>query len=254
MHSRTLTEVPNPPLRLVGAAPQAVKRRMAAPSPRAEATATTVGIVGSAALTRMGLRGIVEYCAGTRLVGEAQDAPTMIELVHRHRPAVLIVDVGDSADEMLSAIAVLRARIPATHVIVLAANPADDLVFQALSAGATGVLLKDCDPQELAGAVRAVAAGGAALSSPVTRRLVSWFLGNDVEAARKAHDLIGGLSGRESEVLALVADGMANQEIARRLYMSAGSVKAHISNLLIKLGCTNRVQAAMTYHFARLPH
>jgi DNA-binding NarL/FixJ family response regulator len=178
----------------------------------------------------------------------------MTYLALRQRPDVLIIDVVDSPLDMLAAIALVRSRQPETRALALTTNPRDDLVFRALGAGVTGVLSKDCGPRELIDGVRAVAAGEAVLSSSVTRRLVGWFSGADVDAAREAHEMVGGLTEREREVLAAVAGGMGNLEIARKLYMSEGAVKAHISRLLTKLRCTNRVQAAMIFHHAGLPH
>jgi DNA-binding NarL/FixJ family response regulator len=214
---------------------------------------TTVGIVGAESLRRIGLRAVAENHEGVELVGEAEDARGMIELAQRRRPAVLIVDMIDSPQELLSAIAALRERVPETRVLVLASNPRDGFIFQVLSAGVAGVLMRD-DPAELMDAVRTVAAGEPVISPEVTWQLLNWIRGADVEAACKARRLIDGLAAREREVLASLAKGMSNGQIARKLYMSEGTVKLYISRLLTRLRCTNRVQAAVMYHHARLPH
>jgi DNA-binding NarL/FixJ family response regulator len=216
------------------------------------AQVTTVAVAEGEALTRMGLRSILSDCPDLKVVGEAQDHRGATEIALRRRPDVMIVDLVPSMDA-LSLLALVRARLRDTRVIVLAARPTEELIFRALSAGASGFLLRGCDPRELVEAVRSVAAGHAALDPSVTRRLLDWVVGMDVDGLKEARALIDELGERERVVLTHMAKGMGNLGIARALYMSEGAVKAHIGRLMTKLHCSNRVQAVTIYYKANLP-
>ena len=138
----------------------------------------------------------------------------------------------------------IAAADGAPKVLILTTFDLDDYVYEALRAGASGFLLKDASAGELAAAVRVVAAGDALLAPGVTRRLIAEFarLGAPRAATRKHLD---GLTDRETEVLALVARGMSNAEIAARLYLAEQTVKSHVSSVLLKLGLRDRVQAVI---------
>lgn len=205
-------------------------------------------------LTRVGLRSLLEACPDVTVVGEATDASSAIEVGLRIRPRVLIIDVQADPADAIAIIAAFHTRLPETQVIVLGTNLTDELIFGSVSAGAVGILLRDCDPQDLVDAVRAVSAGHAAIAPYPARRLVDWLVGIDVDRARQAEALLARLCDREREVLERMAQGLSNVEIARALYMSEGAVKAHISHILSKLGCTNRVQAVTLLRDSRLPH
>jgi DNA-binding NarL/FixJ family response regulator len=205
-------------------------------------------------LTRLGLRSILEASPDVTVVGEAADGRGAIELGLRVRPRVLIIDVQADPPDAMVTIAAFHARLPQTQVIVLGAHFSDELIFRSLSAGAVGILLRDCDPHNLVDGVLAVGAGHAVLAPYPARRLVDWLVGIDVDRARRAQSLLDGLTDREREVLGRMTQGLGNQEIARALYMSEGAVKAHISRILTKLRCTNRVQAVSVLRDARLPH
>ncbi len=134
--------------------------------------------------------------------------------------------------------------LAATRVVVLSTFELDEYVFEALRCGASGFLAKDIEPDDLRQAVRVVAAGDALLSPRITRRLITGFAGR---AARPAADTarLAALTEREREVMALVAGGLSNAEIAAALVLSPSTVKTHVGNLLAKLGCRDRVQAVI---------
>jgi DNA-binding NarL/FixJ family response regulator len=212
----------------------------------------TVVVADDEPLIRAGIRSVLERAQGLEVVAEAADGHRAVALVRGHRPDVLIVDVAMPAVGGLAVTELVRRDVPDTEVIVMVTDAVDDLIFGALRAGASGFLLKQCAPAELVNAVLAVAAGHAALAPRATRRLVDQFLGVDLECVHRARRMIDALTSREREVLAKIARGMGNAEIARTLYLSEGAVKAHVSRLLTKLDCTNRVQAATLSHHASL--
>jgi DNA-binding NarL/FixJ family response regulator len=214
--------------------------------------AATIVVADGEPLIRAGIRSILEQPPGLEVVGEAADGHHATELVRRVRPDVLIVDFHLPPTGGPAVAGFVRRHLPETSVIFLATEAVDELIFGALRMGASGFLLKQGPPAELVNAVRAVAAGHAALAPHATRRLIDHFTALDVERVHRARGLIDGLTTREREVLAQVANGMGNLQIARALHMSEGAVKAHVSRLLTKLNCTNRVQAATLSHHARL--
>jgi DNA-binding NarL/FixJ family response regulator len=165
---------------------------------------------------------------------------------------VLLMDVRMPGMDGLAATEQVRAQAPDTAVVLLTSVADDSHIRRAVRAGATGFLLKDGSPRELVTAVRAVAAGEAMLSPAITRRVLERIIDIDPEPMERARSLVGHLTGREREVLSLLAQGMGNLQIARKLYLSEGAVKAHVSRLLTKLSCDNRVQAAILAHNARL--
>lgn len=214
--------------------------------------AITVGVVEDEALLRCGIRGVLERTRDIRVVAEAGTGDGAVTLVRRHRPRILLMAVGASWADGLAAVETIRSISPATAIILLAPTATDTYVQRALRAGAAGFLLKDGSPAELVTAVRATAAGGAMLSPALTRRLVDRFASIDLEPVERARVMVARLTAREREVLDLVAKGLGNLEIARQLYLSEGAVKAHVSRLLTKLCCHNRVQAAIVAHSAKL--
>jgi DNA-binding NarL/FixJ family response regulator len=220
--------------------------RVAGPHNHPMNHAITVGVADSEALVRGGIRRVLEQTADVRVVAEAANGPAAVELAREHRPRVLLMDVlmpdldGPAAAEQV------RALSPATAVVLLTAVADDSCIGRALRSGATGFLLKDGSPREL------VAAGEAMLSPAITRRVLERIVDLDPEPMERARSLVGHLTGREREVLGLLAQGLGNLQIARRLHLSEGAVKAHVSRLLTKLSCDNRVQAAILAHNARL--
>jgi NarL family two-component system response regulator LiaR len=183
------------------------------------------------------LRTFLETQDGLEVVGEAADGAEAAELAQRLAPDVVLMDLVMPGVDGVAATRRLRELSPATKVIVLTSFDGDENVFPAIRAGAAGYLLKDVRPQELADAVRRVHAGEALLASSVAARLMQ-----EVAAAPEPG---AGLTERETEVLRLLARGLANKAIARELGVSEKTVKTHVSNILAKLHLTDRTQAAL---------
>lgn len=198
--------------------------------------AITVCIADHEILVRGGIRAMLERAEGIRLVGEGGDAGTAVALVSRHRPGVLLNDDTMADTQGARVIGALRRLAPRTAVVVLAPSPEG----RQLDRGG--------DPQDIVGAVRVAAAGGAVLAPEVAKRVLERVAEIDTNHVERARELIGGLPLREREVLALVAQGIVNIEIGRALHLSEKGVKAHISRLLTKLGCSNQARAALIAH------
>ncbi|AHH95666.1 response regulator transcription factor [Kutzneria viridogrisea] len=205
----------------------------------------TVGIVDDEALVRYGLRGILQTAPDLTVLGEAADGGGAVLLAEQHRPDVLLMDVQMPGVDGLSATeSVLRAS-PGTAVLILTTFALGEYVYRAVRSGAAGFLVKDTAPADLLAAIRVVASGEAILSPRVTRLLFTRFGEIGAGKADRARELLSALSGRELEVLALVGQGNSNAEIAAALNVTESTVKAHVSRLMAKLSCANRVQAAM---------
>ncbi|MDH6136764.1 DNA-binding NarL/FixJ family response regulator [Kitasatospora sp. MAA4] len=209
-------------------------------------------IVDDESLVRAGLRMILETAEDIRVVGEAEDGEGAVRAVLLHRPDVVLLDVRMPRTDGLEAARRIRALPEPPQVIVLTTFGLDDYIAEALQAGAAGFLLKDLPPPELLRGVRVVAAGEAMLSPTVTRRLLSGIAPPATPRQQAARRLLADLTGRESEVLSLLGRGLPNAEIARSLGLREATVKAHVTRLMVKLGATNRVQAAITAHTAGL--
>jgi DNA-binding NarL/FixJ family response regulator len=203
-------------------------------------------LVDDEALVRAGLRMILETADDMTVVGDAEDGRAAIEAVVRIQPDVVLMDIRMPDLDGLAATAAIRARPHPPAVVVLTTFDADDAVFRALEAGATGFLLKDTPPQDLLRAVRVAAAGDSMLSPGVTRQIINRITAEDrTRRRREAMDRLRGLTEREREVLIEIGRGHANAEIAAHLYMSEATVKSHITRLFDKLSVTNRVQLAI---------
>jgi DNA-binding NarL/FixJ family response regulator len=178
------------------------------------------------------------------VVGEAVNGQEAIARAAELRPDVMLMDVRMPVLDGLQATRQVAAMDGAPRVLILTTFDLDDYVYEALRAGASGFLLKDASAGELAEAVRVVAAGDALLSPGVTRRLIAEFarMGAPRSPSRKN---LGDLTERETEVLALVARGMSNAEIATHLVVAEQTVKTHVSRILMKLGLRDRAQAVV---------
>ncbi|MFH9423309.1 response regulator [Streptomyces sp. NPDC017529] len=204
------------------------------------------------AMIRAGVRAILGAVPGIEVVAEAADGREAVELALRHRPDVCLLDIRMPRLDGLGAVAELRQVLPGTAVVMLTTFSEDEYVAGALGSGASGFLLKTGDPRELIAGVQAAAEGGAYLSPSVARRVISQFGGKALGKAAAARARAEELTGREREVLALVGAGLSNAEIAQRLHVVEGTVKAYVSAILARLGLKNRVQAAILAYEAGL--
>jgi DNA-binding NarL/FixJ family response regulator len=194
-------------------------------------------------LVRSGLRMILEAEDDIDVVGEAANGEEAVRVVAAARPHVILMDVQMPVLDGLAATALIRSGGTPTSVVVLTTFDRDDYLFGALRAGAAGFLLKNSPADELIAAVRVVASGDGLLSPSVTRRVIS-------ELARSSSSLpladhLDRLTERETEVLRLMAAGLANAEIADHLILGEATIKTHVSNVLAKLHLRDRVQAVV---------
>ncbi|MGV4888076.1 response regulator [Streptomyces viridosporus] len=216
-------------------------------------TAIRVLLVDDDPLVRAGLSFMMGGAEDIEIVGEAADGGEVEALVDRTRPDVVLMDIRMPAVDGLAATETLRRRADAPQVVVLTTFHADEQVLRALRAGAAGFVLKDTPPAEILAAVRRVAAGDPVLSPAVTRQLMAHAAGTAADTRRAhARQRIAALNDREREVAVAVGRGLANAEIAARLFMSVATVKTHVSRTLAKLGLNNRVQIALLAHDAGL--
>jgi DNA-binding NarL/FixJ family response regulator len=217
-----------------------------------EARRIRVVLVDDEQLVRSGLRMILETAGDIEVVGEAGDGGGAVEQVRLHRPEVVLMDIRMPAMDGLAATRELTALPDPPRIIMLTTFELDEYVHTALENGAVGFLLKDTPPRDLIHAVHTVAEGNAMLAPSVTRRLIAEFAARNSAEAVAARKRLEALTDREREVAVAVAKGLSNAEIARLLFMSEATVKAHVSHVLAKLDLTNRVQAAMLVHNAGL--
>ncbi|AXB44813.1 response regulator [Amycolatopsis albispora] len=203
-------------------------------------------------MIRAGVAAILASDEQIEVVAEAADGREAVERVRSVRPDVALLDIRMPNLDGLSAAEQIRRLVPETAVIMLTTFSEDEYIGRALAAGAGGFLLKSGDPRELVAGVRAVADGAAFLSPKVAHRVIAQLSGERLTRAAAAREQIAGLTGREREVLALVGAGMSNADIAGKLFVVEGTVKAYVSTILSRLGAKNRVQAAIVAYEAGL--
>ncbi|MFF5233290.1 response regulator [Dactylosporangium sp. NPDC000521] len=228
------------------------------------------------ALVRVGLCGIVETGGGLTVVGEAADGLTAVDVVTRLAPDVVLMDIRMPVLDGIEATRRITAST-ASRVLILTTFDLDEYVYGALRAGASGFLLKDAPPEDLHAAIRVIAAGDALLAPGVTRRLIATFAASSAAGSSAfvvpaavppgsraapqpelraapppgsgpAPDPLSGLTDRERQVLALVAEGLTNAEIGLRLHVTAGTAKTHVARLLHKLDARDRIQLVIIAH------
>ena len=216
--------------------------------------AISVVIVDDDALVRAGLTLILGGAPDLTIVGEAGDGQEGLDVVRRSSPDVVLMDIRMPNLDGVEATTALTASADPPKVIVLTTFDADEYVVRALSAGASGFLLKDTPPEAIVDAIRKVAAGEPMLSPTITTSLIRQLTtqGNDDDRLARARASLDRLTDRELEVAVAVGQGRSNADIAAELYMSVATVKAHVSRLLAKLQADNRVQVAMLVHDAGL--
>ena len=200
-----------------------------------------VAIADDHALVRAGFRALIEAEPGLEVVGEAADGAEAIELARTAGPDVVLMDIRMPRTDGVAATSQITGRQMAerpARVLILTTFDLDEYVYAALRAGASGFLLKDTPPAELLAAIKIIAAGDALLAPSVTRKLIREFARKS-PASRPSLDVI---TEREQDVLALVARGLSNAEIATELFISLGTVKTHVSRLLTKLAARDRAQ------------
>ncbi|GAA2650691.1 response regulator transcription factor [Nonomuraea recticatena] len=200
-----------------------------------------VGVADDQAVVRMGLGALIAREADLKLVGEAADGGQAVALVRRERPDVLLLDIrmpGMDGLEVLRAIAA-DPSLHGTRIVVVTTFAVDEYVFAALQAGASGFLLKDSAPDELVSAIRVVAAGEALLSPAITRKVIGLF---GRHGGARPVDGVDTLTPRERELVAWVATGRSNEEIAKELVISRDTVRTHVSRAMVKLHARDRAQ------------
>ncbi len=198
-------------------------------------------VVDDQAVVRMGLATLIGSEDGLELVGEAADGRAGLSMVRALRPDVVLCDIRMP---VLDGLALLREvatdpGLSSVRVVMLTTFELDEYVFEALRLGASGFLLKDAAPSSLLEAIRVVADGGSLLAPSVTRRVIEQFAAS---APPVAHPALDDLTDREREVVAWVATGRSNQEIAEALVVSPDTVRTHVSRAMVKLGARDRAQ------------
>ena len=213
----------------------------------------SVVIADDQGMVRSGFTVLLNAQPDIEVIGEAVNGREAVAHAAGLRPDVILMDVRMPVLDGLQATRQITAMPDPPKILVLTTFDLDDYVYEALRAGASGFLLKDASARELADAVRLIAAGDALLAPGITRRLIAEFarLGAPRGPSRKRLD---GLTERESEVLALVARGMSNSEIAAHLVVAEQTVKTHVSRILMKLGLRDRTQAVVLAYETGLVH
>ncbi len=200
-----------------------------------------VAVVDDQALVRVGLRTLLASEEDLSLVGDASDGREGLALIRRWQPDVVLCDIRMPVLDGLGLLRLVTADpvLADVRMVMLTTFELDEYVFEALRLGASGFLLKDADPSSLLAAIRIVADGGALLSPSVTRRVIAEFGSG---SRRTPHPRLDQLTDREREMVAWVATGMSNQEIAQQLVVSPDTVRTHVSRAMVKLAARDRAQ------------
>lgn len=207
----------------------------------------SVLLVDDQALFREGLATLLSVWDDIDVVGQAQNGQVAVEQVGALSPDVVLMDLRMPVLDGVAATTQITAQFPNSRIIALTTFDDDETVFDALRAGAVGYLLKDVSPDKLVEAIRTTANGGSFLQPSVAAKVLSEFTRTGALPAKKpdVQPLVEPLSKRELEVLGLICGGSSNKEIAATLFLSTGTVKNHVTNILGKLGVRDRTQAAM---------
>lgn len=216
-------------------------------------------LVDDQKLIRQGIQTLLELEPDLQVVGTAENGRDAIAAVERLQPDVVLMDVRMPEMDGVAATRVLSERFPQVGVIILTTFDDDEYVFEGLKAGARGYLLKDVSSDDIAAAVRTVAAGGALIQPSIARKVVAEFsrlaagpVSSSPASASPVDPLVQPLTERELDVLRALANGLSNREIADKLVITEGTVKNHVSNLLAKLDVRDRTQAVLKAQALRL--
>jgi DNA-binding NarL/FixJ family response regulator len=202
-------------------------------------------VVDDEDLMRAGLRAVLSSDESVEVVGEAGDGREAVERARALRPDVVLMDVRMPGGDGIAATRELAAAAPEVRVLILTTFEQDDYIFGALSAGASGFMLKRTRPEELIAAVHTIAAGDSLLSPSVTRRVIDRMAVDGAPPARLARERLTELTVRERDVLGSMARGLSNGEISAALVIEESTVKTHVKHILTKLGLRDRVQAVI---------
>ena len=204
-----------------------------------------VAVVDDQALVRRGFAMVLDHQPDIEVVAEAGTGLEAIDATRKHPPDVILMDIRmPEMDGLTATAAILEETDWPVKVIILTTFDPDEYVYRALHAGASGFILKDIPPEDLAPAIRTIADGGALIDPSITRRLIGRFaqtLASDTTTSKR----LDTLTDREREVLTELAKGASNAEISESLYIGAATVKSHVSNILTKLGLRDRAQAVV---------
>ncbi|PPS76114.1 response regulator [Streptomyces sp. MH60] len=196
-------------------------------------------------MVRQGFTVLLNTQPDIEVIGQAVDGLDAVAKVAELNPEVVLMDIRMPELGGIEATRRITGATPEIKVLVLTTFDLDEYVYEALRAGASGFLLKDASADQLAEAVRVVAAGDALLAPGITRRLIAEFSRLDDRPRAPLKARVGELTERETEVLALIAQGLSNAEIAQRLVVAEQTVKTHVGRILVKLGLRDRTQAAV---------
>jgi DNA-binding NarL/FixJ family response regulator len=202
-------------------------------------------IVDDQAMVRQGFTVLLGTQPDIEVVGEAKNGEDGVAKAAETAPDVVLMDIRMPGIGGIEATERITTANPDIKVLVLTTFDLDEYVYDALRAGASGFLLKDASSEQLAEAVRVIAAGDALLAPVITRKLIAEFSRLDDRPRAPLKERIGDLTERETEVLALIAQGLSNAEISRHLFVAEQTVKTHVGRILVKLGLRDRTQAAV---------
>ena len=206
-----------------------------------DSSPATILLVDDHPLLRKGLKQLIELEDELKVIGEASDGKTAIELAIEHEPDLIVLDLNMQGMDGLETLRAMRNADIASRIIMLTVSDNDDDVVCAITYGADGYLLKDMDPEKILGKLKEAALGKMVISEKLTHVLAGAIRGG----SDKKSNVLAKLTSREHEILKLIAKGMSNKLIARELDISDGTVKVHVKHVLKKLELNSRVEAAV---------